>query len=69
MSAYCKALRDAGGRALLAVAVCGMVCCVGSKDIDMEVYGLSTERVESVLGKDFKLDAVGRSFGVFIVKG
>lgn len=65
-----KALRDAGGRALL-VGGCvrdGLLG-VGSKDIDMEVYGLSTERVESVLGKDFKLDAVGRAFGVFIVKG
>lgn len=35
----------------------------------MEVYGLSAEAVERALKKHFRLDTVGRAFGVFIVKG
>ncbi len=35
----------------------------------MEVYGLSAEEVERTLKKHFRLDTVGRAFGVFIVKG
>lgn len=65
-----EALRAAGGRALL-VGGCVRDGLLGvrSKDIDMEVYGLTAERVESVLGASFQLNAVGRAFGVFIVKG
>ena len=63
-------LREAGGRALL-VGGCVRDGLLGtaSKDVDMEVYGLPPERVEAVLGGHFKLNAVGRAFGVFILRG
>ena len=64
-------------RAALALGAAGAVGgCVRdgllglpAKDIDMEVYGLTIEEVESALKPHFRLDTVGRSFGVLIVKG
>lgn len=62
-------IREAGGRALL-VGGCVRDGLLGlqAKDIDMEVYGLDAEQVETTLREDFRLDTVGRAFGVFIVK-
>ena len=42
---------------------------IPAKDVDMEVYGLSAEEVEATLKQKFRLDTVGRAFGVFILKG
>jgi tRNA nucleotidyltransferase (CCA-adding enzyme) len=42
---------------------------IPAKDVDMEVFGLSADEVESTLKKTFRLDTVGRAFGVFIIKG
>lgn len=39
------------------------------KDIDLEVYKLPAESIEKVLSKKFKIETVGRQFGVFILKG
>ena len=39
-----------------------------SKDIDVEIYGISQEILESVLGKFGHLHAVGKSFGVLKLK-
>lgn len=63
-------LKAAGGHALL-VGGCVRDGLLGieSKDVDMEVYGLSADDVERTLKQDFRLDTVGRAFGVFIVKG
>jgi tRNA nucleotidyltransferase (CCA-adding enzyme) len=63
-------LQAAGGRALL-VGGCVRDGLLGipAKDVDMEVYGLSAEAVERTLKQHFRLDTVGRAFGVFIVKG
>lgn len=63
-------LRDAGGRALL-VGGCVRDGLLGlpAKDIDMEVYGLEADAVEAALTPYFRLDTVGRAFGVFILKG
>ncbi len=63
-------LQAEGGRALL-VGGCVRDSLLGipAKDIDMEVYGLSAEVIEKTLLKKFRIDTVGRSFGVFIVKG
>ena len=63
-------LRDAGGRALL-VGGCVRDGLLGipAKDIDIEVYGLESDAVETTLKPHFKLDTVGRAFGVFILKG
>lgn len=65
-----RAIRDAGGRA---VVVGGWVrdhlLGVRSKDIDIEVFGLRTERLEALLARFGKVHAVGRAFGVFRVGG
>lgn len=39
------------------------------KDIDIEVYRLSSETLESILSENFKIDTVGKNFGVYILKG
>ena len=39
------------------------------KDIDIEVYQLSPETLESILSEHFKIDTVGKNFGVYILKG
>ena len=63
-------LKAAGGRALL-VGGCVRDGLLGipAKDVDMEVYGLNADEVERTLKKTFRLDTVGRAFGVFIIKG
>jgi tRNA nucleotidyltransferase (CCA-adding enzyme) len=63
-------LKAAGGRALL-VGGCVRDGLLGiaAKDVDMEVYGLNADAIEATLKKKFRLDTVGRAFGVFIVKG
>ncbi len=63
-------IRAAGGRALL-VGGCVRDGLLGiqAKDVDIEVYGLASEVVERTLKKPFRLDTVGRAFGVFILKG
>ena len=66
----CRALGAAGGRAWL---VGGSVrdCALGraTRDLDLEVFGLPTERLLEVLQQDFALDLVGRSFGIIKLKG
>ena len=61
---------EQGGRALL-VGGCVRDGLLGrlAKDIDMEVYGLPIEKIEEGLRPYFRLDTVGRSFGVLILKG
>ena len=63
-------LRAAGGRALL-VGGCVRdgLQATPAKDVDIEVYGLDAEQVEACLQAQFRLDTVGRAFGVFILKG
>ena len=65
-----RAVRDAGGRA---VVVGGWVRdhLLGrrSKDVDIEVFGLDADRLESLLAGFGTVHAVGRAFGVFRVGG
>ena len=65
-----QCLQEKGGRTFL-VGGCVRDALLGldSKDIDLEVYGLDAQTVESTLSHYFKLDTVGRAFGVFILKG
>ena len=58
-------VRDAGGRALL-VGGCVRDELLGlePKDFDIECFGISGDRLQSVLRTRFELDMVGLSFGV-----
>jgi len=40
---------------------------IESKDIDIEVYGLGDDRITKALAADYRVDLVGRSFGVVTV--
>jgi tRNA nucleotidyltransferase (CCA-adding enzyme) len=68
--AFARAIERAGGRA---VVVGGFVrdLLLGSvsKDLDLEVYGLSIDRLEQVLAPFGEVIAVGKAFGVLRVKG
>ncbi len=63
-------VRDAGGTAFL-VGGCVRDALLGtsSKDLDIEVYGLSPDRLLSLLASDFSLNTVGVSFGVIKLNG
>jgi tRNA nucleotidyltransferase (CCA-adding enzyme) len=68
--AICSDIKAAGGRALLVGgcvrdAVFGMV----AQDIDIEVYGLSPQRLVATLGARFKINLVGQAFGVIKIRG
>ncbi len=60
-----KLVHAVGGRALL-VGGCvrDKLLNIEPKDFDIEVFGLSPEKLEEVLRTEFKLDLVGLSFGV-----
>jgi tRNA nucleotidyltransferase (CCA-adding enzyme) len=61
-----QAILNAGGKPIL-VGGCVRDRLMGvlSKDFDIEVYGLSLEKLEAVLNKLGPVYAVGKSFGVF----
>jgi len=40
---------------------------IASKDIDIEVYGLTYDEIARTLGEHFRIDVVGQSFGVIKV--
>lgn len=65
-----KILRDSKGRAhLVGGCVRDGLLGIPAKDIDIEVYGLDASAIEAALKPHFRLDTVGRAFGVFILKG
>ncbi len=59
-----------GGRAFY-VGGCVRDSLLGKtpKDIDIEIYGLSAEKIEAILKRRFRIEVVGKSFGVWILKG
>ncbi|MBW7932206.1 MAG: polynucleotide adenylyltransferase [Gemmatimonadaceae bacterium] len=58
-----------GGRALVVGgAVRDAVRGLPSVDLDVEVYGLAPDALESMLGAEFALDRVGVSFGILKLK-
>ena len=65
-----KAVREAGGRALyVGGQVRDRLLGRSSTDMDVEVFGLTLERVESILGSFGRTRTVGRSFGVVRIDG
>ncbi|WP_309399681.1 CCA tRNA nucleotidyltransferase [Cerasicoccus maritimus] len=60
----------AGGRAVVVGgAVRDALLGANPKDLDVEVFGLAAGQLEQLLSAKFRIDQVGRSFGVFIIKG
>ncbi len=66
--AIVRAVRDAGGRALIVGGwVRDRLMGIGSKDIDLEVYGLAAGRLREILTGFGPVNAVGESFTVYKV--
>lgn len=42
---------------------------VESKDLDIEIYGIPPQELEKMLRANFRVEMVGKSFGVWILKG
>ncbi len=63
-------VRKAGGRAVF-VGGCVRDALLGlpSKDADMEIYGLPEQQLSSLLKQHFRVNAVGRAFGVYKLRG
>jgi tRNA nucleotidyltransferase (CCA-adding enzyme) len=63
-------VRSAGGRALL-VGGCVRDAALGrpAVDLDFEVHGLPAERLVALLEERYRLDLVGRDFGVLKLRG
>jgi tRNA nucleotidyltransferase (CCA-adding enzyme) len=68
--AVCRAVREAGGRALL-VGGCVRDAVLGrpAADLDLEVYGIPAAGLVELLASRFALDLVGRAFGVIKLRG
>lgn len=65
-----QTVRDAGGTAMVVGgAVRDALLGMDPKDADVEVFGLSPDALEALLRKQFRIETVGRSFGVFLIKG
>jgi len=68
--AIAEAIRKAGGRAVIVGgAVRDALLGAPSKDIDLEVFGLPADELEQLLSARYRISQVGKSFGVFLVKG
>lgn len=65
-----EAVAAAGGRARL-VGGCVRDALLGyaPKDADIEVTGIEAAALEELLRRHFRVETVGRAFGVFILKG
>lgn len=63
-------IHQGDGRALLVGgAVRDLLLGIKSKDIDIEVYGLALEQLQEILEQFGTVDLVGKSFGVFRIRG
>jgi len=61
----CRSIRDAGGRALL-VGGCVRDMALGlpANDIDIEVFGIAPDRLQQILLERYRVEIVGKAFGV-----
>jgi tRNA nucleotidyltransferase (CCA-adding enzyme) len=68
--AIATAVRDAGGRALIVGGwVRDALLQHPSKDVDIEVFGITQERLPEVLARTGRVEAVGQAFPVYKVIG
>ncbi|MCX6551977.1 MAG: polynucleotide adenylyltransferase, partial [Acidobacteria bacterium] len=68
--ALARAVRDAGGRAFIVGGwVRDRLLGHGSKDVDLEVYGIESGRLRALLERVGRVDAVGEAFTVYKVAG
>ncbi len=66
--AIARALAERGGRALVVGGyVRDLLLGIESKDVDVEVFGLTLAELEAVLARFGDVVAVGRAFGVLRV--
>lgn len=66
----CRDFAEAGGRAyIVGGAVRDGLLHEKPKDVDVEVFGIEEGRVEAILRRRCAIDVVGKSFGVFKVRG
>ena len=66
----CNLIREAGGRAwLVGGSVRDSAAGLGTRDLDLEVFGLDADPLRDALAAEFELDLVGRSFGILKLKG
>lgn len=64
-----RLIQNAGGRALLVGgAVRDSLLGLECKDMDVEVFGLEAQALETLLEQHFHVDAVGEAFGVLKVR-
>lgn len=63
-------VREKGGRAyFVGGCVRDWLMGVEPKDLDIEIYGIEPDALEEILSRKFKFEIVGKSFGVWILKG
>ncbi|HXZ86632.1 MAG TPA: HD domain-containing protein [Myxococcota bacterium] len=68
--AICRAVRDAGGRALFVGGwVRDRLRGLDAKDVDVEVFGLELARLAELLARFGPVIEIGRAFGVLRIKG
>jgi len=61
-----QAVKEAGGRALVTGgAVRDALLGLPSKDLDLEVFGVFPDKLESILARFSKVEKVGKAFGVY----
>jgi tRNA nucleotidyltransferase (CCA-adding enzyme) len=70
VGAIARAVKDAGGRALLVGGVVrDELLGLPSKDADVEVFGLPADRLRALLERIGRVDVVGESFTVYKIGG
>jgi len=70
LEAIVKSIVEHNGRAyVVGGAVRDIILCLPVKDIDVEVHGLSEEKLKEILQQFGQVSLVGKSFGVFKVAG